>query len=289
MGKMLVIINLVAALLVAGFLVFDFATRTNWKQAWEKAQEETQASRANTAAEKKSTRKAQAKLALAQTELEKAKKELKDERERYQKDLRNQETLTHDQKESSTKSDAVASASTAESERMQKEIQLRREEVADRDKTIRSLQDQVKLYVGRAVAAENSVNVLKARLQAMLSQVETMGKKLARLEVEGGSATRVVRNPNAKNPPSVYVRGSVTGIVRDKGLVEVSIGSDDGVNENHTLEVYRLRPKPEYLGTIKILDAHHHKAVGRLLKTPAGIRHSAIVKGDEVASKIMSR
>jgi hypothetical protein len=288
MGKMLVIINLVVALLVAGFLVFDFAIRTNWKQAWEKALEQTEAARANTAAEKKKTRQVQAKLALATKERDDYKKERDEAKVLYQKDLEKQKDIAHDQKTSSTKSDAVASASAAESERMQHEIQMRRQEVLDREKTIRGLQDQVKLYVGRAVASENSVNVLKARLQAMLSQVETMGKKLARLEA-GGGTTSVVKSGNAKNPPSVFVRGSVTGIVRDKGLVEVSIGSDDGVNESNTLEVYRLRPKPEYLGTIKILDAHHHKAVGRLLKTPAGIRHSAIVKGDEVASKIMSR
>jgi hypothetical protein len=288
MGKMLVILNLVAAVLVAGFLLFDFATRTNWKQAWEKAQEQTDAARANTSAEKKKSRQLQAKLTLATTERDKYKDDLAKAKKEYDKKIQGQVTENDDAKNAATKSNKVSEVSTAEAERMQHEIKLRRDEVAERDKTIRTLQEQYKRYVARAVAAENSVNTLKSRLNALLSQVETLGKQLARAQAGGGGQT-VVKNANAKNPPSVFVRGSVTGIVRDKGLVEVSIGSDDGVNENHTLEVYRLKPKPEYLGTIRILDSHHHKAVGRLLKSPAGMRHSAIVKGDEVASKIMSR
>ena len=171
---------------------------------------------------------------------------------------------------------------------MSKEIQMSRLVIADRDKTIKSLEDNLKKYVNKFVDADNKVNTLKARLNSLVAQLEVVGKKLALREAAGGGTT-VVRNPNAKNPPPVFVKGTVTRTERDKGLVEVSIGSDDGLNEDHTLEVYRLKPKPEYLGTIKILDAHHHKAVGRLMKTPAGVRHSPIVKGDEVASKIMSR
>ena len=34
-GKILVVLNLVFALVVGGFLVIDFATRTNWKTAYE--------------------------------------------------------------------------------------------------------------------------------------------------------------------------------------------------------------------------------------------------------------
>ena len=71
--------------------------------------------------------------------------------------------------------------------------------------------------------------------------------------------------------------------------MEISLGSDQGVNEGNTMEVYRLRPKPEYLGSIKILEAYHTKAVGRVMKSEDAGRHSPVVKGDEVASKIMTR
>ena len=39
-GKILVVLNLVFALLVGGFLVIDFATRSNWKKEYEKLQSE---------------------------------------------------------------------------------------------------------------------------------------------------------------------------------------------------------------------------------------------------------
>jgi hypothetical protein len=76
--------------------------------------------------------------------------------------------------------------------------------------------------------------------------------------------------------------------MRDRGLVEISIGSDDGINVGHTLQVYRLKPRPEYLGRIRILDAEHHKAVGQIMKSD-GVRHSPMAKGDEVASSINAR
>ena len=65
----------------------------------------------------------------------------------------------------------------------------------------------------------------------------------------------------------------------------ISIGTDHGINVGNTLEVFRIKPEPKYLGTIRIVDAQAHQAVGRLTAAP---RYGALAKGDIVASKIMS-
>src|SRR5262249_50906572 len=141
----------------------------------------------------------------------------------------------------------------------------------------------------RAVQAESHEEILKERNKSLLEQYKVVSQKLAKVEAGGGTSVSLVRASNAKNPPAVYVKGSITNVLKESGLVEVNVGSDDGVKEGNTLEVYRLKPKPEYLGTLKILDAYHRKAVGRMLKSDGGMRRSAVIKGDEVASKIMAR
>ena len=54
--------------------------------------------------------------------------------------------------------------------------------------------------------------------------------------------------------------------------MQLSIGSDSGLEPGHTLKVYRLHPIPEqsrYLGVIEILTVRPHEAVGRPLKPMA--------------------
>jgi hypothetical protein len=67
---------------------------------------------------------------------------------------------------------------------------------------------------------------------------------------------------------------------KDRTLVEISLGTDVGVNEGHTLEVYRLKPQPEYCGRIQIIEAHPRNAIGRV------VRGSKIEAGDEITSSI---
>jgi hypothetical protein len=51
--------------------------------------------------------------------------------------------------------------------------------------------------------------------------------------------------------------------VRAGTLVSISIGSDAGLARGHKLQVYRLKPAPLYLGTIRIIDVSPQKAAAR--------------------------
>jgi len=86
-----------------------------------------------------------------------------------------------------------------------------------------------------------------------------------------------------RNAPTEFVKGRVLKIDEtDRTLVRVSLGSDDGVHKDNTLEVYRLQPEPEYLGRLLIREARSKEAVGRLMKPP--FARSPLKAGDEVAS-----
>ena len=101
-----------------------------------------------------------------------------------------------------------------------------------------------------------------------------------------GSDGSTSKDPNGLNPPTAYVKGTILKIhADDKTLVEISIGSDHGVVKNNTLEVYRLQPRPEYLGTIRIVDARHQNSVGRLMRAGTSTVRQ-LQEGDIVASSI---
>jgi hypothetical protein len=289
MGKILAFFNFIAAMALGAFLLFDFATRTNWKAAVDQAQQEVTAARASAAALQATTLQTKSLLDKTTSERDALQKRLDDQKKEYEKKLSSQTDLTDEQSRQAKASTAVETASKAEATRLNEEVKMAQKTVSDRDATILALETKNKALQDRAVAAEQSRDSLKQRNEYLLDQLELTSKKLVKLEAGGAAVGGPARSATAKNPPTVFVRGIVTSVVRDRGLVEISLGSDQGVNEGNTLEVYRLKPKPEYLGTIKILDAHHTKAVGRIMKSETGARHAPIAKGDEVASKILAR
>jgi hypothetical protein len=87
-----------------------------------------------------------------------------------------------------------------------------------------------------------------------------------------------------KNPPPHQVSGLVTQ-VNSTGLMRINVGSDAGLAKGHTLEVFRLKPRPLYLGMIEIIEVSGSHAVGKAL----GNFKDKLQVGDQVASQILLR
>ena len=77
-------------------------------------------------------------------------------------------------------------------------------------------------------------------------------------------------------PPQV--RGKVLAVNRDN-MIEISLGSDDGLRQGHTVEVFR---GSKYLGRVEVLNASTDRAVGKILP---GFKKGAIQKDDDVATR----
>jgi hypothetical protein len=91
----------------------------------------------------------------------------------------------------------------------------------------------------------------------------------------------------AKDEPPPLVSGYVLNTKpadrQGPELVEISIGSDDGLAKGHRLQVYRLKGSGQYLGEIKITYVEEDRAVGEvILKTKNGI----IQREDNVTTKL---
>jgi hypothetical protein len=284
-GKILVFMNLVFSLVTAIFIITAYVNRTNWKNAYDQLEKNYKVAEANADAyyaeanaakdrEKKTVENITNDLNTANGNI----KKLTDQLALKEKDIRAQE-------QKALQSGTVSEESKAQLKRLQSEVAALETRLATANASYLKLQQEFKAEQDKeadATIRANSEHQRNLQLldthKVVLQELEVAKRKLANLG--GGAGGTMVRNP----PPD-DVEGVITEADAKTGLVTISIGTDSGINVGHTLEVYRLKPEPKYLGTIRILDAQAHKAVGRLTATP---RYGALKEGDIVATKILS-
>jgi chromosome segregation ATPase len=287
-GKILVVLNLVFALLTGGFLAYDFAARSNWKQEAEHRERVFKVAKANADALQGTLKTALADKKKLQEQLDNLMIDAKSDHGNIKIKMADLEKELNAQKERTKLEILNAEKALAEAERRHKEVQLLTDVIKKREEEIAKAQLEVTKYRTAALQAEDQARTASLRAANLLEQLKQKEIQLAKALVPGGTATPTasVRDPGYQNPPPAYVKGKIEKInATDRGLVQINIGSDVGIQENNTLEVYRLRPAPEYLGRLRIVDVHHHSAIGRLMRTGAGAP-PPLREGDEVASTI---
>ena len=87
------------------------------------------------------------------------------------------------------------------------------------------------------------------------------------------------------NNPANPIKGVIREVGKD-GLLRISVGSDDGITSGQTLEVYRERPTPVYLGKIQVLEVSTKESVGRAINKA---RDHQIELDDLVVDRIVGK
>jgi hypothetical protein len=123
-----------------------------------------------------------------------------------------------------------------------------------------------------------------AQATGELSRLDQMNKKLAQ---DNSALSLALQDANIqldrKGPPRVE---GVVLASRANGLVEISLGFDDGLEKGHALEVYRQGPSEadnKYLGKIEVVETQADRAVARVLPN---FRKGTIQKEDRVATRL---
>jgi len=288
-GKILVILNLVFALLVGGFLVIDFATRSNWKTAYESLKREMSVAQGNYNISGKTMQDINTQVKRAEGEKEDLRQKLV-EQETIAKARYNSLQLQYlDAVDKAKDADLNLQKAIAEKSRLKDENKDLTATLQNRDAMIQTLQKENKDYRTKAIAFENTAKATQQRNENLLSLVQEYERKAA-LREAGAKEGDLNRDPNAPNPPSTYVKGTIEKVdPLDRTLVQISLGSDQGLKRNNTLEVYRLSPEPQYLGMIRIVDAKEHVAVGKLVRNGLSGNRGALQVGDIVASSVQKQ
>jgi hypothetical protein len=274
-GKILVVLNFIFAVLVGGFLVVDFATRTNWKTVYD--ENKRQLSIAQSERDTYASEAAEARTKLKDRDLEvvKVTSDLNDQK---QLAMVNEQKLQDDvtaAQNLAKNTDLKLQKTISDVERLKVvELDLRKT-IKDREQAILALQDDVKKYRNEALANEQVAKSLADRNQELLAQVQELSVKLNRMIAGGpGGATDtiVAKTGNEPNPPSTLVKGQIERVdPSDNTLVQISLGTDQGVKNGNTLEIFRTQPQPKYLGMVRIVDASHNRSVGRLILTKGAV------------------
>jgi hypothetical protein len=202
-------------------------------------------------------------------------KRLKEKMERMQAELREAQARAEQALAESERARAVAEQARAAERRARAVAEDQR---AQAEKKAEELAKGARQLRDARVAAEIEAKALKDRNERLLRQVEELTKELAK--VRGGKELLAPES----NPPAEMLEGLVKK-VGEEGLVVIGIGSDAGLQKGHTLEVYRLKPQPKYLGTVRIVDVRPTEAVAR----PVGKLREPLQEGDKVASKVTGR
>jgi myosin heavy subunit len=268
-GKIFVVLIFVMSLVFMSFAVAVYGTHQNWKKKAEDLNIQLADARKNLQLREEEKAKLEeniAKEALAKREalgkLETEKAELQQQRDEMAK-VRD-ELVAKDKTNVAALDSAQQNLKklTAEVEGLRGEI---REAQADRDKHF----EQVVKLTDQIHQAQGDLKRLDERNVQLAAHVAASGKVLAAHGLTKDTPVDGI-------PPAV--RGKVLAINQDN-MVEVSLGSDDGLRAGHTLEIFRAS---NYLGRLQVLRTETDRAVGKIMP---GFKKAAIQKGDDVATR----
>ena len=156
-------------------------------------------------------------------------------------------------------------------------LQKMTEEVALVREQIRQAEDDRNHKFSDVVRLHDELSALQGKREKLLERQEQLLDQVGRMQGV------LARNELDEFTPLDNIPPPVDGIVVEVGrrdLIEISIGSDDGLRKGHRLEVFRNNA---YLGRIVVVETEPDQAVGRVLPE---YRKGIIKKGDRVATKL---
>jgi hypothetical protein len=282
LGKVLVFVNLGFSLVVVYFITQSYVTRTNWATAYRNADtalKATEAQRNQYMQEKDDAIKRGSELVTAERT---AKEKAQQEKTACDKELATVRAQVKTQETIIAKYNLGTGGQQNEVERLSKQAEGLQKMLADANKQRDDDAKKVEDFRQRAVKAEIDNKSLIARNNELLAVVLEKEQDLIRIKSAPGGAAVTPSSLTANNPPPGDVSGRVKNYDPTSGLLTITIGSDAGILKGHTLQVYRLEPNGQYVGTMRILEVKPTEAVGKMINRP----RTPVQVNDKVANKI---
>jgi hypothetical protein len=286
LGKILVFVNLIFSLLTAGLIVMVYTTRINWHKAYQdqKAAVSVVQKDLQTAeeAQKQAIDRKDAEYQQLMAVKNRLESEGKAQAEQLAKTKADYERIASTQ----TQGQKVSADLLNELERRKAEVETLKKNVNEQDKKIADIDRQMARLRDESVQYRIQWEQTKDRLRLAQEQVTSLTQENGRLQAQlGGGATTGITPATGAAPRIEDLRGTIQKVDTATGLVTMTPGSDAGVVVGGKLQVYRLQPRPEYLGELTILAVSPTEAVGRL----SGSKRTQVKKGDEVAANVLGR
>lgn len=182
----------------------------------------------------------------------------------------------------------------------EKERQQLRIENAEKIKLLETNQNEMKRLKDEVDAMRGEIRTARLDRDSQLTEARSLADKLNQSEGElrrlkernnqligelSGAKLILDRNGMTVDTPVDGLPPKVDGVVtavRNSNLVEVSMGTDEGIRRGHTLDIYRATGA--YLGRLQVIETSPDRAVGRIVPE---FLQGVIRKGDRVASRLL--
>lgn len=162
------------------------------------------------------------------------------------------------------------------------ELSVSNDRLAAQDKEVADLKARNKTLI-EDVAEQRSIIVAMNNEQYRLQgAVDEVTEKNAMLASTNAQQARVMTHHGLRITDFTDgIPTKVEGVVTQQkdGFVVISVGTDDGVRDNHEIDIYRGK---KYIGRARITNAEHNKSAARLL--PEYTR-TIVREGDYVTTK----
>lgn len=272
-GKIFVVLIFILSIVFMTLSAVVYATHRNWEQLAKDRQSQLQEARNDLSRKESEYNRVKSELeAQKEASLQQVRK-LESERDvlagrstnlqREVDDLRSQVTET-----------AAALDATQENNNLtaQANQQLR----ADIRVALESMDDAY----GKALSAQDELQQTSRELEVAVERRSTLTQQV-------GQMTAVMREEGLDPNTSVdditpRIDGHVQAVARkgSQTLIQVSIGSDDGLKKGHKVEIFR---GTKYLGRAEILKVNPDKAIGRV---DPRFQEGRIQESDRVATRL---
>jgi hypothetical protein len=279
-GKILVVLITVFAMIFLGISLVVFTTEKNWKEQSTKLSDDIK--------KLNSTIQATKNQLTSETENLKHTKDEASKQEKLYKAQIDQLKNDNDQREKEVGNLRTEIAKALQTQQSAlEEAEAHRKETEELRGILSAVQKQANDYGLRQTELNDQIRILTRQLDTAVTSNKTLRENVALLTgslQKAGlpSDPKQLRGIAGGTPP---VEGYVKRVARNR--VEISIGADDGLVVGHELEVWRTKPEPEYLGKIRLESVDPDQSVGVVVgKTVQGKK---IEENDNVGSTIRPR
>jgi hypothetical protein len=268
-GRILVVLIFAMSLMFMSFAVAVYGTHRNWKEESEKQQKLVDIARNELAKAEEEKAKLEEAVKAETSAREQALGKLETERTRLETQRAEAVKQLHELQVKDKEAVAALAAAQDNLARLTKEVEGLRVEIRDTQKDRDA-------HFARSVELTDQIHQAKG-------EIDRLQERRIQLAAQLASANLVLdRHGLDKDMPvdgiPPLVRGKVLAVSRDD-LVEISLGSDDGLRVGHTLEMFR---GSTYLGKLEVLRVTSDRAVAKIVP---GFKKGVIQKDDDVATR----
>lgn len=273
-GKALVVLILVMSLVFMGFAIAVYARHTNWRDKANDLQTQLSAM--------------QAQNNELQAQIENLRKDIDNERQDKVKRVAALETeranLQREYLEREREHAGLVEENRqliAKSEAIQNNMKLQLDELNQLRDTLRQVQAEKESNFTNVVKLTDQLNQAQGQLENLKNRNVQLTQQTSRLLTLMEAKDVNPNEPVDGIPPKVD--GTVLA-VSSRGLVEISLGADDGIQRGHKLDVYRNNATTaKYVGRVEVLSTQPDKAVAKVLPE---FRKGMIQREDRVATRL---